>query len=303
QLTSFIGREAELAEVLGAARRSRLVTLTGPGGVGKTRLALEAAARLQERDEIVSVYFVDLAPLRGPDRLEATLVVGLGGSLAPGKVPLETIVGLLAGPRSLLVIDNCEHLTDSVSQLVDGLLRDVSGLSMFATSREPLDITGEARYPVPPLKDDDGVRLFMARAQLANPRLAPAEDAKSTVMQLCRRLDGLPLAIELAAARISHMPIGEILARLDDRFGLLTKSSRTAVPRHKTLQAAMVWSHDLLDAEERLSFASLSVFVGGFDSAAADAVAGCSLDVLGQLVDKSMIFPGGGFEGRARYRL
>jgi predicted ATPase/DNA-binding CsgD family transcriptional regulator len=302
QLTTFIGRETELAEVLGAARRSRLVTLIGTGGVGKTRLAIEAARRLAE-NEIDSIYFVDLAPLREPDLLERTVIVALGGSQDPGSIPLETIVELLAAPRSLVLFDNCEHLIDPVARLSDRLLRSVPGLHVLTTSREPLDIAGEARYTVPPLSEEDGVRLFMERAHSVDHRLALTQETRSTVMQLCRGLDGLPLAIELAAARAGQMPIGEIVSRLDDRFALLTKSGRTAEPRHQTLHAAISWSYDLLTSEERAAFACLSVFVGGFDTSAAEAVAACSFDVLGRLADKSIVVVGTGVDGRSRYRL
>jgi non-specific serine/threonine protein kinase len=302
QLTTFIGRETELAEVLGAARRSRLVTIIGTGGVGKTRLAIEAARRLAE-SEIDSIHFVDLAPLWEPDLLERTVIVALGGSQDPGSVPLETIVELLAAPRSLVLIDNCEHLIDPVARLSDRLLRSVPGLHVLATSREPLDIAGEARYTVPPLSEEDGVRLFMERAHSVDHRLALTQETRSTVVQLCLGLDGLPLAIELAAARAGQMPIGEIVSRLDHRFALLTKSGRIAEPRHQTMHSAISWSYDLLTSEERAAFACLSVFIGGFDTSAAEAVAACSFDVLGRLVDKSIVVLGTGVKGRARYRL
>src|ERR1700736_651682 len=215
QLTTFIGRETELAEVLQAARRSRLVTLIGTGGVGKTRLAIEAARRLAE-SEIDSIHFVDLAPLREPDLLERTVIVALGGSQDPGSGPLETIVELLAVPRSLVLIDNCEHLIDPVARLTDRLLRSVPALRVVATSREPLDIDGEERYPVPPLNEQDGADLFMERARSIDGGRAPNEESRSTVIQLCRGLHGLPLARELAAALLDQMPIGQLVSRLDD---------------------------------------------------------------------------------------
>jgi non-specific serine/threonine protein kinase len=303
QPTTFIGRENEIAELLALARRSRLITLTGPGGIGKTRLTVEAARRLQEQDEIVSVYFVDLARVRGPDALEQAVIVGLGGNRGNRKTPLENIVGVLAGPRSLLVLDNCEHLVDPSARLVERLLVGADSLYVFATSREPFDIAGEARYDVPPLADDDGVRLFVERMHQFKPGLALTEDSKPTIARLCRGLDGLPLAIELAAARVGHLPLEDILARLDDRFRLLTKGTRTGVPRHQTLQAAIGWSYDLLSEEERGAFACLSVFAGGFDPAAAQRVADCSLDGIGRLVDKSMVLAYSGVGAHARYRL
>jgi predicted ATPase/DNA-binding CsgD family transcriptional regulator len=303
QPTTFVGREREIAEVLTAARRSRLVTLTGPGGIGKTRLALEAARRLQEQDEIVSVYFVDLATVPEADRLEAAVVVAMGGNSGDRGTSLESIVDVLADPRSLLVIDNCERLINPTARTVELLLRGTRSLSIFATSREPLDIAGEARYAVPSLNDDDGVRLFIERARLFIQEPSAMDESKSAILQLCRGLDGLPLAIELAAARVSHLPVAEIVSRLDDRFRLLTRSSRNAVPRHQSLQSAIGWSFDLLDEIEQTAFASLSLFAGGFDEPAAQGVADCSLDGLGRLVDKSMVIAYTGKDGRARYRL
>ena len=302
QLTTVLGRETELAQGVDATRHSQLVTLIGTGGVGKTRLAIEAARRMAE-SEIDSVYFVDLALLSEPDLLEKAVIAALGGSQNSGNVPLETIVGVLAGARSLVLIDNCEHLIDPVARLTDRLLRTVSGLRVLATSREALDIGGEDRYLVPPLNERDGADLFMERAHSVDRRLAPTQDSRSTVVQLCRGLDGLPLAIELAAARVGQMPIDEIVSRLDDRFGLLTRSSRTAEPRHQTLEAAIGWSYDLLTKKERGALACLSVFAGGFDLQAAEGVAACSIDTLGRLVDKSIVVAGAGVEGRGRYRL
>jgi predicted ATPase/DNA-binding CsgD family transcriptional regulator len=301
QRTTFVGREAELAEMLRIAHGTRMLTLTGPAGVGKTRLAIEAARRMGEID-IDSLCFVDLARISEPELIEQAMIAALGGHQDPGRAGIEIIAGLL-GPKSLLLLDNCEHLIDPVARLADALLREVPDVFVLATSREPLDIAGEARYAVPPLIEEQSVRLFVERASRILPGFAPSREAKSTLAQLCRRLDGLPLAIELAAARVAQMPVEEIISRLDDRFALLTRSSRTASPRHQTLESAIDWSYGLLDVEERAAFVCLSVFAGGFDATAAEQVTGCRFDILGRLVDKSMVVTGIGVDGRARYRL
>jgi predicted ATPase/DNA-binding CsgD family transcriptional regulator len=301
QRTTFVGREAELAEMLRIAHGTRMLTLTGPAGVGKTRLAIEAARRMGEID-IDSLCFVDLARISEPELIEQAMIAALGGHQDPGRAAIEIIAGLV-GPKSLLLLDNCEHLIDPVARLADALLREVPDVFVLATSREPLDIAGEARYAVPPLIEEQSVRLFVERASRILPGFAPSREAKSTLAQLCRRLDGLPLAIELAAARVAQMPVEEIISRLDDRFALLTRSSRTASPRHQTLESAIDWSYGLLDVEERAAFACLSVFAGGFDATAAEQVTGCRFDILGRLVDKSMVVTGSGVDGRARYRL
>jgi predicted ATPase/DNA-binding SARP family transcriptional activator len=305
QLTSFVGREAELEEVLALLRRSRLVTLVGPGGVGKTRLAIEAARLMRDRElSIESVIFVDLAPLQTTELLEQTLVTALGGRREGAPPSVETIVALLGSAQPLLLIDNCEHLVDAVARLVDQLLRSHPGVSILATSREPLRVASEARWFVLPLNDMDSVRLFVDRAQLIDTKFGQSEGVESIVVRLCRSLDCIPLAIELAAARIGQMPVGEILARLDDRFVLLTESDRTAPARHHNLRVALDWSYQLLDDREKDVFASLSVFAGGFDATAAQAVTGCSFDEIGRLVEKSMVVRGeAGSDGRARYRL
>lgn len=301
QRTSFTGRETELAEVLTLAQGTRMLTLTGPAGVGKTRLATEAARRMSDT-EIDSLCFVELAPVNDPGLVEQAVITALAGHQDPMRAPIEIIAGLL-GTKSLLLLDNCEHLIDPVARLADALLREVPDLFVLATSREPLDIAGETRYPVPPLIELQGVRLFIERARLIVPGFAPRRDKQATLAQLCRRLDGLPLAIELAAARVGQMPVEEIISRLDDRFSLLTHGGRMALPRHQTLESAIGWSYDLLDLKDRAAFSCLSVFAGGFEPVAAEEVAGCSFDTLGRLVDKSMVVVGSGVDGRARYRL
>ena len=272
QVTSFIGRQTELSEVVALLGQFTVLTLTGPGGTGKTRLAIEAARRILDA-EVDSVYFIDLARVLDPGLVELAVMAALGGRQESGHTPLETIVGLLSASRSLLLMDNCEHLVQPVSGLAEALVRAVPGLCLLATSREPLGIGGEAVWTVPPLTDADASQLFIERARFAKAEFRTNDVA--SVVELCRSLDGLPLAIELAAARVRQMPPTEILSRLDDRFALLTKGERWAIPRHKTLDAAISWSYGLLDVNEQSVFANLSVFVGGFDLDAADAVTGC----------------------------
>jgi predicted ATPase/DNA-binding XRE family transcriptional regulator len=302
QLTSFVGRETEIEELRAVASEARLLTLIGPPGVGKTRLAMEVANRLSET-EFDSWYFVDLAPIHDPSLVETAVIACLGGRQMADTAPVATIARLLAGRRSLLLVDNCEHLVQSVSRLVDTILRQTPDTWVIATSREPLDIVGEARWGVPPLNERDGIRLFIERARLIDSRFVSRGKTEAAVAQLCRKLDGLPLAIELAAARVGQLPVEDILAHLEEPFAFLRRGGRTTEPRHQTLEAAISWSHDLLDDDERAAFACLSVFAGGFDPAAAQQVAQCSFEVLGRLVDKSMMIAGTGVDGRARYRL
>ncbi len=301
QRTTFVGREAELADVLTVAQGSRMLTLTGPAGVGKTRLAIEAARRMGQI-EIDSVCFVDLAPISEPKLIEQAMIAALGGDRDPGRSGIEIIAGLL-GPKSLVLLDNCEHVIDAAAVLADAVLREVPDVFILATSREPLEIADEARYAVPPLSDEQSVRLFTERASRILPGFAPSGQAKATLARLCRGLDGLPLAIELAAGRVGQMSVGEIVSRLDNRFGLLTRSSHMGLPRHRTLESAIGWSYGLLEVEEREAFAFVSVFAGGFEATAALEVAGCGFDILGRLVDKSMVAIGSGVDGRMRYRL
>lgn len=305
ELTSFVGREAELDEIVALARRSRLVSLIGPGGVGKTRLALETVRLIRDcQPGIYSAFFVDLAPLQAPELLEQTVITALGAQQESSPPSVDAIAALLGPGQALLLIDNCEHLIESVARFVDQLLRRQPNVSVLATSREPLRIGPEVRWLVSALSDDDAMRLFVDRARLIDTRFLLTEETRPTVLALCRGLDHLPLAIELAAARVGQMPVGEILARLDDRFALLTESGRTAPIRHRSLEVALDWSYQLLEGKERDVFARLSVFAGGFDAKAAQAVAGCTLDELGRLAEKSMVVSiEPNVDGRARYRL
>ncbi|GAA3207881.1 BTAD domain-containing putative transcriptional regulator [Actinocorallia longicatena] len=286
--TDLIGRDGALAEISGLLDDHRLVTLTGTGGVGKTRLALAAA---RDRDGAV---WVDLAELSDPSQVEQAVRASLG--LEPGAALSDL---LRDAPRTLLVLDNCEHLVDACADLVAGLLRDCAQVRVLATSREALDFAGESAWAVPPLAGPDAATLFRRRAA-GGAHEAAGDDA------ICRRLDGLPLAIELAAARTRVLSAAEIAARLDDRFAVLGRGGRDVSQRHRTLTAVMEWSHALLTDAERDYFARLSVFRGGFGVAAAEALAdppGDGLDLLGRLVDKSLLVRGTGALGRSRFRM
>jgi predicted ATPase/class 3 adenylate cyclase len=307
QASSFIGREAQLAEVRRLLEGSRLVTLTGAGGAGKTRLGLQAAAGLADGSGD-GVWFVDLAPLRDGELAAAATAGVLGIREDAGRPIAETLVEAV-GDRSLLVLlDNCEHLIDACAKLADALLRGCPNIVLLATSREPLGVDGEHVYRVPsmvtPAEGDgadairsaEAVRLFADRARQQGVRLSWEPQAAEVAGRVCRRLDGIPLAIELAAARLRVMPVAELDARLDQRFSILTGGSRAALPRQQTLLAMVDWSWELLTPDERHVLAGLSVFAGGFDLAAAEAVtggeivlAGEVLGHLGALVDKSLV--------------
>jgi predicted ATPase len=277
QLTSFVGREEDLAQVADLLTRYRLVTLTGPGGTGKTRLTVEAVR------SVADVCFVELAKTEDvPQGVRDAL--GLRDSRTrPAATPTERITAALADRPMLLVLDNCEHVIDDAAHLAATLLARCPSLKILATSREPLGITGEALYPVPRLTNELAVRLFDDRARAAR------SDFSDDVRHICAALDGLPLAIELAAARVRSLSIKDIAARLDDRFALLSKGSRTAEARHRTLRAVVEWSWDLLDADERALAARLTVFAGGATLADARDVSGLPEDVMASLVDKSLV--------------
>jgi non-specific serine/threonine protein kinase len=321
QVSSFIGRETELATVRALADGSRLVTLTGPGGVGKTRLGLQVAAGMVGgiRDE---VSLADLASLGDPDLVAVTVADVLGVRLEPGRPVLDALVAA-AGRRSLLVVlDNCEHVIGACAKLADALLRGCPELALLATSREPLGIDGERVYRVPSMRvptdgsdaagvrASEAVRLLADRAAAQGVPLAMDEDSAAVAGRICRRLDGIPLAIELAAARLRVMPPAELEARLGERFALLTGGSRVRPARHQTLRAMVDWSWELLTAPERAVLARLSVLAGEFGLAAAEAVA-AGPDVpaaevlrhLGALVDKSLVQFGDSGARAGRYRL
>ncbi len=309
-LTSFIGREHEVARVGAALDSYRLVTLVGPGGAGKTRLATEVAAEVagRARDGAPDgVWMAELASVTdAADVPHAVLSsIGLRESRlmtpdSPKRITARDaqsqLLEGLAEANALLVLDNCEHLIDACAHLADTLLTHSPRLRIVATSREPLGITGESLFVVPPLERDPAVRLFADRAAAVSPGFELDAGSLSLVTDIVRRLDGLPLAIELAAARLRTLPLAEISRRLDDRFRLLTGGSRTALPRHRTLRAVVEWSWDLLTPAERLLAERFSVFPAGATVAAVAAVCGCDgLDagqtdeLLSSLVDKSLV--------------
>jgi predicted ATPase/DNA-binding SARP family transcriptional activator len=315
-LTSFVGRQAEMAEVRGLLQTSRLLTLSGPGGTGKTRLALEVATQLLD-DYLHGVWLVELAPLADPALVTQTIAATLGVREQPRRTIQDALLDYLRTKTMLLILDNCEHLIETCAQLADTMLRAAPGLKIVASSRESLGIAGETSYRVPslPLPDvqapslealshNDCVRLFVDRALAAYPRFRLKEKNALAIADICRRLDGIPLALELAAARVAVFSPEAIASRLDDRFRLLTGGSRTALERHQTLRALIDWSYDLLSDEERRLFRHLSVFAGGWTFEAAEAI--CSeLDVLKQLtllVNKSLVMVDEHAEG-TRYRL
>ena len=322
QLTSFIGREREKAEVKRLLSTTRFLTLTGSGGAGKTRLALQVAAEGLEGFPD-GVWLVELAVLTDPSLVPKAVASALDVPEQPGRMLTETLADSLRGKSVLVILDNCEHLVAACAHLTTALLRACPNLRMLATSREALGVTGETTWRVPSLSLPDpqrlppldrfteyeAVRLFIDRAAASAPQFAVTSSNALAVAQVCHRLDGIPLAIELAAARVKVLAVEQIAARLDDRFRLLTSGSRTALPRHQTLRAAMDWSYDLLSDRERTVLHRLSVFAGGWTLEAVEAI--CSgngveatdiLDLLTQLVDKSLVVVGT-LGGEARYRL
>jgi predicted ATPase/class 3 adenylate cyclase len=308
QLSGFVGREREVPEVRSLLGTSRLVTLTGAGGCGKTRLALQAAAELLDaaRD---GVWFVELAPLTEGEQIPGAVAAALGLTDHGGQPLLESLTESLREQDTLILLDNCEHVIDDAAKLCGQLVRDCPRLRILATSREPLGLDGEHVYRVPSLSlpsaeveavDEvaaaDAVRLFVDRAQAHYPGFFLDEQAAPLVASVCRRLDGIPLALELAAARLSSMSIQQVSQRLDQRFRLLTGGSRNAMPRQQTLQATVDWSFSLLSQPEREVLRRLSVFAGGFELEAAEMICAAgrvdafdAADLLGSLVDKSLV--------------
>jgi predicted ATPase/transcriptional regulator with XRE-family HTH domain len=317
----FIGREREIAEVGQLIIRSRLVTLTGVGGGGKTRLAREAAGPLLESFPD-GIWLVELAPLSDPALAASFIAATLGLINDPDRSPLDTMVEYLRDQQLLLLLDNCEHLIETMARLIETLVHRCPDLHILTTSRERLEIDGEAVWLVPPLAlppengdlsiaeltGHDSIRLFVERATAALPTFALTEQNAAAVAQLCRRLDGIPMALELAAARVRILRVEEIVARLDDRFRLLTGGNRAAPPRHQTLRALIDWSYDLLPPVEQRLLRRLSVFAGGFSLEEVEAICdeecdGNVLDLLTQLVNKSLVVADRVSGERTRYTL
>ncbi len=309
ELTSFVGRTGELAALHAELARSRLVTLVGPGGVGKSRTALRAARAVTDRFAD-GVRLVELSALHDPELVPPTLAGVLELPEQSGMTPLDAIVEHLRGRRMLIVLDTCEHLVDACAMLCDVLLREAPGLSVLATSRQPLDVPGERSLPVAPLARADAVDLFTQRAAAVTGGRALDGADREHALALVDRLDGIPLALELAAVRLRAVPLSELVARLDRHCEVLTGGRRTALTRHQTLRAAIDWSYDLCTPQEQLLWARLSVFAGSFGLTAAERVcAGGAGDLGGEevvealigLVDKSVVQRLG--EDGGRYRL
>ncbi|MEY2568885.1 MAG: hypothetical protein QOE35_3414 [Actinomycetota bacterium] len=308
QLTSFIGREAELDELRTLFREHRLVTLTGSGGAGKTRLAVQVGAELLA-DFPDGVWHVELAPITDPDLVATSVARAMGLQDEVNRTATETIIRHTAGRPVLVVLDNCEHLLDASASLAEALLRGCPSLTILATTREPLGVAGEATWRVPSLDDTQARRLFEDRARRARNDFAVNDANATAVDEVCRRLDGIPLAIELAAARVRAFSPEQIAAGLNDRFRMLTGGSRTAVQRQQTLRASVDWSHRLLSDAEQVLFRRLAVFPGSFDLEAAQAVGADGdlephhvFDLLALLVDKSLV-TADETDGTTRYRL
>ncbi|OBI80080.1 transcriptional regulator [Mycobacterium sp. E740] len=295
-LTSFVGRGAEIESVRRAVSDNRLVTLTGAGGVGKTRLAMQVAARMHSSFGD-GVWYVDLAPITEPDVVPVAVTRALGLPDQAGRSTMDTLTRVIAGRHMLMVLDNCEHLIDACAALAVDLLAACPAVILLATSREPFRVEGEIAWQVPSLSlTDEAIALFTDRARHVRPDFTVTHDNSATVTEICRRLDGIPLAIELAAARVRALSLPQILDSLHDRFRLLTGGARKAVRRQQTLRASVDWSHALLTDSERTLFRRASVFMGGFDLDAAQSVCGDTdveryqtLDQLTLLIDKSLI--------------
>ena len=320
QLTSFVGREEELASLAETLGESRLVTLTGVGGVGKTRLALQVAAEVLHQFGD-GVWLCELGATNDADLLGQVLVAALGVQARPGRSLVESVCDYLAGKQALIVLDNCEHLLDAAAEAAEAMLRAAPGVRVLATSRELLGVAGErvvgvrslrvASVPdVEAIAACDAVRLFVERAGATRAEFRLDADNADAIVEICRRLDGIPLAVELAAARVTSMGPGEIADLLDERFQLLTGGRRRGVERHQTLRATVDWSYSLLNARDRVVFDRLGVFAGSFDADAATAVAGDDelsawdvRDALDDLAAKSMVDLDTGPGGSTRYRL
>jgi predicted ATPase/DNA-binding SARP family transcriptional activator len=296
RLTTLVGRDTEAGEVIRALDGSRLLTLTGPGGTGKTRLALAVAQAVAARDPARVLAWVELAPVSDPGIVAATVAMRLAVPETPGQDPVDAIAEQVGDDAVLLVLDNCEHVAALVADLAARLLAQCPACVILATSREHLGVEGERAWRVPPLTGATAVELFEDRARLVAPAFTVDPANHDLVRQICDRLDRLPLAIELAAARLRVLSVRQLAERIPDVFGVLTGGSRSAPARHQTLRATLDWSHDLLTPAERAVFRRLSVFAGGFTLAAAERVAADAdipewsvLDLLTKLADKSLL--------------
>jgi predicted ATPase/class 3 adenylate cyclase len=310
-LTSFVGREAEIAEITALIDTNPLVTLVGSGGVGKTRTSLQIAANLLDGSGD-GVWFIELAPLASGDYIPSTIAHALGITLPPDGDQIEQLTRALKEKHTLLVFDNCEHMVEPAARVISAILRACPSVKILASSRQGLGIAGEATYRMPSLnvpRDADratltaaestryaAISLFVERARAGDRRFGLTDDNAPIVADICRRLDGIPLAIELAASRVKMFSPQQINERLNERFRMLTGGSRDVLPRQQTLRALIDWSHDLLDERERVVFRRLGIFVNGFTYAGAVAVAGGEdldefeiFDVLASLVDKSLV--------------
>lgn len=323
-LTSFVGRKRELSEIKQKLITTRLLTLTGPGGSGKTRLALQIGIELLDNFKD-GIWWVDLTTLKDKSLVAYLIAKSMGVHEIPNQPLEETLVHFLHSKHLLLIIDNCEHLIEPCANITHFLSERCSQLTILATSRESLNVAGEQTWQVPTLSLPDtqkislidllleyeAIRLFVERAKTSNSEFIISEQNASFVAQICSRLDGIPLALELAAARIKLLTPEQIATRLDDRFRLLTGGSRTAPLRHQTLQATMDWSYDLLNDKEQRLFRSLAVFSGSWDLDATEMICSASghikkseiLDLLTNLVDKSLVIQDGAENGKSRYRL
>jgi predicted ATPase/class 3 adenylate cyclase len=318
QLTSFLGRTAELAELKELLAGGRLISLVGTGGIGKTRLAIELATEVLE--EFGYVWLAELAPISDPDLVAATLMTAIDVREQAGRTPIDALIDYFAPKSALVILDNCEHLVEPCAILAESLLEACPRLKIIATSREHLGVPGEASWRVPSLPVPDPARLpaleqvaesaavalFVDRATAASPSFQLTNENAPLVVQVCKRLDGIPLAIELAAKRLSLLALPQMITRLNDRFRLLTGGGRTALPRQQTLRAAIDWSHELLAESERTLLRRVSVFAGGFSLELAEEIcawapldAADMLDLLGTLVSKSLVV----YETGSRYRM
>jgi predicted ATPase/DNA-binding winged helix-turn-helix (wHTH) protein len=307
-VSDLIGRDAELGDVADLIAAHRLVTLTGPGGIGKTRLGIEVARHVLPKFAD-GAWIVELAPLADPDLVAATVATALGLKLGAGAMSADRVAAALGSKHLLLVLDNCEHIVDAAASMAEALLRAGPAVHVMATSREPLRAENEHVVRVPPLavpaegswemdhvRRYGALRLFFERARAADPQLAPDMQLGAIAGAICRRLDGIPLAIELAASRVGTLGLEEIAARLDDRFRLLAGGRRTALPRHQTLRATLDWSNDLLPEPERLVLRRLAIFVGAFSLEAASTIGAIAeiaapdvVDSVTNLVTKSLV--------------